>query len=304
MMVVSCGFTIGGVVGGLIAAALIPEFGWRSVFFIGGALPFVLGLLMWFALPESVQFLIQRKEGLTRVRRNLERCAASVKDEPMDTVFLVPESRPKGAPLVALFRDGRARVTGLLWVVNFCNLLDMYFLSNWLPTVIREAGYSTGIAVYAGTALWVGGVVGTVILGRIIDRVGFTPVLTTTFLLAVVATAAIGSPLVITSIFLLFLSIFLSGFAVIGGQPALNALAATYYPTALRSTGIGWSLGIGRIGSVVGPVAGGLLMHLHWSSTSLFIAAAVPAICSMLGVLSVHFVMRGQAAPKESTAYQ
>jgi AAHS family 4-hydroxybenzoate transporter-like MFS transporter len=171
----------------------------------------------------------------------------------------------------------------------------MYFLSNWLPTVIREAGYSTSIAVYAGTALWGGGVIGTLALGRIIDRVGFTRVLATTFLLAIFSTAAIGNPLVVVSVGALFVAIFLTGFSVIGGQPALNALAATYYPTALRSTGIGWSLGVGRIGSVVGPVLGGALMHLQWSSASLFAAAAVPAAVSMLGVLGIHLSMRGGA---------
>jgi AAHS family 4-hydroxybenzoate transporter-like MFS transporter len=294
MMIVSCGFTIGGVVGGLITAALIPHFGWRAVFFVGGAIPFALGVLMWMALPESIQFLIFRKGDAARIRRGLKKIAPAA-HVPSDAVFEVSEQKPKGVPFVELFKDGRTRITLLLWVVNFANLLDMYFLSNWLPTVIREAGYSTSTAVYAGTALWGGGVIGTLALGRVIDRVGFTRVLATTFLLAIVATAAIGNPLVLVSAGALFVAIFLTGFSIIGGQPALNALAATYYPTALRSTGIGWSLGIGRIGSVVGPVLGGTLMHLQWSSASLFVAAAVPAAISMLGVVCIHLSMRGSA---------
>ncbi|WP_341318370.1 MFS transporter [Paraburkholderia sp. IMGN_8] len=294
MMIVSCGFTIGGVIGGLITAALIPNFGWRSVFFVGGAIPFALGVLMWAALPESIQFLIFRKGDATRIRRGLAKIAPAA-DVPSDAVFEVSEQKPKGVPFVELFKDGRTRVTLLLWIVNFANLLDMYFLSNWLPTVIRETGYSTSTAVYAGTALWGGGVIGTLALGHIIDRVGFTRVLATTFLLAIVATAAIGNPRVLVSVGALFIAIFLTGFSIIGGQPALNALAATYYPTALRSTGIGWSLGVGRVGSVVGPVLGGALMHLQWSSASLFVAAAVPAAISMLGVLCIHLSMRGGA---------
>jgi AAHS family 4-hydroxybenzoate transporter-like MFS transporter len=209
---------------------------------------------------------------------------------PADAVFTSAETRSRGVPFVELFKEGRARVTVLLWIVNFANLLAMYFLSNWLPTVIHGAGYSTQTAVLAGTALWGGGVIGTLLLGRIIDFAGFTRVLATVFVIAIVATAAIGNPVVLASVGAMFVAIFLTGFSVIGGQPAINALAATYYPTSLRSTGIGWSLGVGRIGSVVGPVLGGALMHLQWSSASLFLAAAVPACVSLAAIVGIHRV--------------
>ncbi|MBN3811190.1 MFS transporter [Paraburkholderia sp. Ac-20347] len=291
MMIVSCGFTLGGVVGGLITAALIPAFGWRAVFFVGGAIPLAMGVLMWLALPESIQFLLFRQRGsahgAARARRQLARIAPTL-PLPDDVVLTSAETRSRGLPFVELFKEGRARVTVLLWIVNFANLLDMYFLSNWLPTVIRDAGYSTQTAVLAGTALWGGGVIGTLLLGRIIDVAGFTRVLASTFLIAIVSTAAIGNPAVMVSVVAMFVAIFLTGFSIIGGQPALNALAATYYPTSLRSTGIGWSLGVGRIGSVVGPMLGGALLHLNWSSSALFVAAAVPACVSLLGIMAIH----------------
>jgi MFS transporter, AAHS family, 4-hydroxybenzoate transporter len=300
MMIVSCGFTLGGVLGGLITAVLIPAFGWRAVFFVGGAIPLVMGVLMWIALPESIQFLLfrQGRDAEARVRRNLARVAPAL-PLPAGTVFTTAEKRSAGVPFVELFKEGRARVTVLLWIVNFANLLDMYFLSNWLPTVIRDAGYTTQTAVLAGTALWGGGVIGTLLLGRIIDLVGFTRVLATTFVIAIVATAAIGNPAVMVSVLAMFVAIFLTGFSIVGGQPAINALAATYYPTSLRSTGIGWSLGIGRIGSVVGPVLGGALLHLHWSSAALFKAAAVPACISLAGIVAIHYVNRGASRATE-----
>lgn len=302
MMVVSCGFTVGGVVGGLITAGLIPHVGWRAVFFVGGAIPLVLGALMWVALPESIQFLIFRKGQDRRVRQHLARVAPSVRI-PDDARFELPEVKSEGVPFIELFRDGRARVTLLLWLVNFANLLDMYFLSNWLPTVMRDAGFSISTSVFAGTVLWTGGVVGTLALGRIIDKLGFTNVLAITFLIAIGATAAIGNVAVMASVGAVFVAIFLAGLTIIGGQPALNALAATYYPTSLRSTGIGWSLGVGRIGSVIGPVVGGTLMHLQWSSSSLFLAAAVPACVSMAGIIAIGFANRanGGARPLAST---
>ncbi len=306
MMIVSCGFTLGGVLGGLITAALIPAWGWRAVFFVGGAIPLVLGVLMWLALPESLQFMLFRSKdarGDARVRRNLARIGPA-QSFTADTVFTTPDQPARGMPFVELFKDGRARVTVLLWIVNFANLLDMYFLSNWLPTVIRDAGYSTQTAVFAGTALWAGGVIGTLLLGRVIDFAGFTRVLATTFLIAIVATAAIGNPAVMMSVAAMFVAIFLAGFAIMGGQPALNALAGTYYPTSLRSTGIGWSLGVGRVGSVVGPVLGGALLRLQWSSASLFLAAALPACVSLVGVLAIHRATAGNRGERATSALE
>lgn len=289
MMIVSCGFTLGGVVGGLLTAVLIPSFGWRSVFLVGGIIPLLISIVMWLRLPESIQFLVFKKGDREQIRKNLMQIAPQL-HLPRDTEFELEETmKEQGVPFIALFKDGRARVTMLLWLVNFSNLLQMYFLSNWLPTVMREAGYSTQMAVLAGTMLWVGGVVGTLALGRIIDRLGFIPVLAVSFLTAIVSTALIGNPVVIASVGIIFMMIFFSGFAIVGGQPALNALAATYYPTSLRSTGIGWSLGVGRVGSVIGPVLGGYLMHLNWSHHQLFIAAAVPAVVSLCGILAIRF---------------
>lgn len=288
MMLVSCGYTVGGVVGGLISAALIPTFGWRSVFVVGGVIPLLISAAMWLRMPESIQFLVAKKGDGARIRRNLALVAPGL-HLPDDAHFVLHEAaRTTGAPFVALFQEGRARVTLLLWLINFANLLDMYFLSNWLPTVMREAGYSTQNAVLAGTTLWIGGTVGTLALGRIIDRVGLIPVLMATFMIAIVSTALIGNPVATASLGIIIALIFLSGFAIVGGQPALNALAATYYPTSLRSTGIGWSLGVGRVGSVIGPVLGGYLMHLQWSQSQLFMAAAVPAVVSLLGVLAIR----------------
>src|SRR5450830_241525 len=192
-----------------------------------------------------------------------------------------------GAAVGELFRDGRAGVTLLLWLISFMNLINLYFLSNWLPTLIKDAGYSTGTAVLIGTSLQVGGIVGTLTLGWFINRFGFTKVLGSCFVVACVFIALIGH--VATMPVLLFISVVVAGFCVVGGQPAVNALAGTFYPTQLRSTGIGWALGIGRIGSVLGPVIGGQLIAMQWANSSLFIAAAVPAIISALMVARLHW---------------
>jgi MFS transporter, AAHS family, 4-hydroxybenzoate transporter len=166
-------------------------------------------------------------------------------------------------------------VTVLLWVVFFMSLLDLYLLSNWLPTVLNDLGVSVSGAAAIGAMLQVGGVVGTFTLGQFIDRFSFRA-LSLTYLAAAVAVAAVG--MASHSIVLVTIAIFASGFCIVGGQIASNALTATFYPTAIRSTGVGWALGIGRIGSIVGPLIGGVMLARDMGPQPLFGAAAVPAL--------------------------
>jgi AAHS family 4-hydroxybenzoate transporter-like MFS transporter len=182
------------------------------------------------------------------------------------------------------------------------NLLNLYFLANWLPTIAKSAGLPISTAVLIGTTLQVGGVIGTLVMGPVIDRFGFYKVLIPGFVIAAFAIVTIGQPGI--SLRLLFAVVTITGLCIIGGQPAVNALAATYYPTTLRSTGIGWSLGIGRVGSIVGPVLGGELIHLNWSNSDIFIAVAVPAVISSLMLLLMALDARGKTleAPSEAAS--
>jgi AAHS family 4-hydroxybenzoate transporter-like MFS transporter len=277
MMFVSCGFTAGAIIGGLLSALMIPAWGWQSVFYLGGIVPLAIGLLMVFQMPESMQFLVLRGRGMGLVAKSLRRIDASVAIDD-ETQYVVQESRHGRAPMIELFADGRARTTLLLWVINFMNLLILYFLSDWIPTIAKSAGYSMSTSVLLGTSLLSGGLIGTLLMGPAIDRMGFFKVLIPSFIVAAFGIAAIGQSA--ASLPWLFAVVTLTGFCVIGGQPAVNALAGSFYPTALRSTGIGWSLGIGRIGSIIGPVLGGQLIHLDWSNSQMFIAVAVPALIS------------------------
>ena len=160
-----------------------------------------------------------------------------------------------GIPVLHLFKESRTPVTLLLWVVFFMSLLDLYFLSNWLPTVLNDLGASVSSAAAIGSMLQVGGVVGTFALGSIIDRFSFRA-LALVYFAAVFAVGAIGQ--LGHSVVFVTMAIFAAGFCIVGGQIASNALAATFYPTAVRATGVGWALGIGRIGSIVGPLVGGV----------------------------------------------
>lgn len=281
MMTITVGFTAGGAVAGFVARALIPAFGWQSVFYVGGAIPLAIAVAMYVALPESLQFLAVRRR-LHEVSRWLKQLDPTLKlDE--STEYVTNEESKSGMPFVHLFRDGRSVVTVLLWVINFMNLLNLYSVTSWLPTVVNGMGYSANTAVLVGTVVWVGGTIGTFGLAWAITRWGFTRTLMLNYALATVAIAAIGQPGIALAV--LTLIVFVTGWCIVGGQPGMNAFAATFYPTYLRSTGVGWALGIGRVGAIVGPYIGGVMIGAKWTSQQLFWAAAVPAFISAATLL-------------------
>jgi AAHS family 4-hydroxybenzoate transporter-like MFS transporter len=288
VMIMFCGFSIGAALGGLLAAALIPQFGWRSVFVVGGIAPLLLVPILALRLPESVRFLALTGNAHARVAELLALINPKLAFAPA-TQFVVHEPGLAGMPVLHLFREGRTLPTLLLWVVFFMSLLDLYFLSNWLPTVLNDLGASVSAAAVIGSMLQVGGVVGTFALGSVIDRFSFRA-LALVYFAAVFAVGAIGQ--LGHSVAFVTMAIFAAGFCIVGGQIAANALTATFYPTSMRATGVGWALGIGRVGSIIGPLIGGALLTAKWSTGSVFVAAATAALCASLAAFSLSRLAR------------
>src|SRR5258707_14511589 len=273
VMIMFCGFSVGAALVGLLAAALIPQFGWRSVFVVGGVAPLLLVPILALRLPESVRFLALAGGANERVAQLLGFIAPKAALAPATRV-VGHEPGLAGIPVLHLFRDGRTLATLLLWVVFFMSLLDLYFLSNWLPTVLNDLGASVSSAAAIGSMLQIGGVGGTFALGSIIDRFSFRA-LALVYFAAVFAVGAIGQ--LGHSVVFVTLAIFAAGFCIVGGQISANALAAGLYPTSVRATGVSWALGIARVGSIVGPPIGGALLAAKWSTAPVFGAAAPPA---------------------------
>jgi AAHS family 4-hydroxybenzoate transporter-like MFS transporter len=304
VMLMFCGFSIGGALGGLVAAALIPHFGWRMVFVVGGAAPLLLAPILALKLPESVRFLALTGRADVRVGRLLGLINPRTLFAPAIR-FVVNEPELKGIPVKHLFKGGRTLATLLLWVLFFMSLLDIYFLSTWLPTVLSDFGASVSKAAQVGALLQIGGVVGTLVLGSIIDRFSFRAVALVYFM-AVFAIGAIGQ--LGYSIVLIGSAIFVAGFCIAGGQIASNALAAGFYPTSVRATGVGWALGIGRVGSIVGPLVGGALLAMKWSAGEVFVTAAAAALCAALAAFSLSRLAglggSGKVAPDRTDALE
>jgi MFS transporter, AAHS family, 4-hydroxybenzoate transporter len=287
IMIVGVGFTGGAAIGGFIANALIPRYGWHSVFYFGGALPLLLAVAMIFLLPESAQLMVLRNKSRAQLAKWLNRISPGV-NATATSEFVVREENKKGVPLMHLFREGRAVATILFWVVNFMNLLNLYALANWLAIVVTNMGYPTQ-AVLVSTTLQAGGTVGTFGLAWMVARGGFVRVMAVTFTIAALSIAFIGQQGL--SLPMIFVAVFIAGWCVVGSQPGLNALSGAYYPTYVRSTGVGAGLGVGRIGAIVGPLIGAQFIAAHWTTRDMFLAAAVPAAISAIAMFSLRFVV-------------
>jgi AAHS family 4-hydroxybenzoate transporter-like MFS transporter len=290
-MVMFCGFSIGAAAGGFASAALIETFGWRSIFIVGGVLPCVLAVVAAVALPESIRFLTLKGGRERQLKRYVAKIAPESRFDD-GVSFAVAEQAAQSSTVGQLFAAGRTPVTLLIWVIFFMSLLTLYFLNNWLPTIMTEAGIRLETAAVITAMFQVGGTVGALTLGRRIDRYLSFNVLAAAYGGACLAVFAIGAAG--AGLWALVTTIFIAGFCVIGGQAGSNALAADFYPTAIRSTGVGWALGIGRIGSILGPFVGGYLLSSVTETRHVFWVVAMPTLLAMAAALAVAALRQKQ----------
>ncbi|MFE6718265.1 MFS transporter [Streptomyces albidoflavus] len=267
-----CGFPLGAVIGGVLSAQLIPAYGWQSIFVLGGAVPLLLLPVFWMLLPESARFLTNSGDH-RRLDAVLRRMGWSLPARE-----ILPEPAPSRSPVIGLFTEGRAAGTLLLWVTLFMSLLLTYLLINWIPLVARDTGIGASGAVLAVAALNLGSIAGQLVIGRLADRHSPTAVTGAAFALGAVAIAGIG--LAGESSTTLLVTAFVAGFLSIGAQMCTVALCAIFYETSLRATGVGWAMGIGRIGGIVGPVLGGVAVAAGTSVPQLFLLTGAASLCA------------------------
>ncbi len=298
--VLFCGLPLGGFICGMLSAAIAPVWGWQLVFIFGGIFPLALSFFLMVFLPESVQFLSQRKADPRKIAKLLAPIAPDLKAGITPAHVEIPraanEVDHKGMSVKHLFTDGRAIGTILLWIPNFMNLLLMYVIVNWLPILLTAAGMSVSDGVTATSFYSLGGILGTLAEGFLIKYGGSFRVLLAQFglcglFIALMAMTA-GTWVIVAVI------AFLLGFLVIGAQAGLNVLAAQFYPTFIRSTGVGWALGMGRIGSIVGPLLAGVLLSRSWQPGQVLLAGAIPALFAFASILL------GRWAPGDQTPYR
>jgi AAHS family 4-hydroxybenzoate transporter-like MFS transporter len=288
VMVIFTGNPLGGFLGGQAIALLLPHFGWPVIFFIGGILPLVLIPVMLFWLPESPRFLLARGHMTTRTERLLQ----TLNIEPAGTGDGTRHEVDvhTGNPVAGLFRDGLASTTVLVWALYFANLLSLYLIQYWLPTVLNLSGLAPADAVFAASLMAAGPLVSVFAMAPLSRRFGPQRVLAVMLSTGVLVIAAVG--LANPPHDLLLLAIFLMGCCTIGAMTGINGMTAALYPARVRTTGMGWALGIGRLGGIGGPWLGGVLLTAGWPPRQIFLCACVTALIATFCVVMLHIVER------------
>jgi AAHS family 4-hydroxybenzoate transporter-like MFS transporter len=296
------GITTGSGAPGNIQAWLIPEYGWEIMFWIGGLAPLIIALCLKFALPESVKYLARRPERRAELLATVRRLRPDLQI-PDDAQFILgadPEAAaaktPAGARgegsalrqlggatgLKQLYSGSLAFITPLLWLCFATALMANYFLNSWLPLIFESNGLTPKQAGIATSLYHYGGTIGGILVSLVLGRYGFV-VIAALFLLAGPAIAAIGLEGISYGMMALMGAV--AGFCVLGAQFGNNAASGLIYPTAVRSRGVGWALGIGRFGSILGPLVGGALIALQLPLQKLFLLAATPMFVGVIAAI-------------------
>jgi AAHS family 4-hydroxybenzoate transporter-like MFS transporter len=283
IIAVSC-VPLGGAVPGFVTAVFVPQYGWQILFLIGGIVPIIIAVAAMLGLPESIKFMALH-EGQ---RRKMESTIKAIRPDyqvPANAKFVIEDEKQfPGFNPAYLFRDGLALITPLLWLLFALNLMGYFFLISWTPTLMTAAKLPPATAALAGAMLQVGGTVGALLLCWWLQKYRFFAV-AIMFVIAVPVVGSIGFA-GLTSKEMLLTATFFAGFFVLGIQSAINAIGALVYPTSLRANGSGWELGIGRIGSIAGPLVGALLIGLPVQS--LYMWSALPFAAGAVICFAIH----------------
>ncbi len=277
-----CSMPLGALVGGLVSSIMLPRWGWQSVFYAGGILPLVVALILIKVLPESIRFLGVSRKDRSAMGRILAKIAPDVAQAGINFSPPVEDRRLEKMPVIQLFTEGRAVGTVLLWIPFFMNLLMLYFIVTWLPALLRQTHMPALAGILAVSIFSLGGIVGSLLQGRVMSAQGSFAVLLAEFAASILLIGYLGS---IDSFPVMMIATFVLGCLIQGAQAGLNALAATFYPTSMRSTGVGWALGVGRIGSIVGPIFGGIMVSHAWTLRQIFFGGALPALLAALAIV-------------------
>ncbi len=279
------GFPLGAALGGFLAAWMIPHWGWRSVLELGGALPIVLALFMLFALPESVRYLVARGAPVERIRAVLARISASIgKAERfvLGETVVAKVANDQGKSGVALILS-RSYIVGsaMLWLTYGMGIVIFYALINWMPILLKDAGLEPQTALLVTSLFPLGGV-GAIAFGLLMDKFNANRVIMIGYLITAACVYAIGQ--VAGNLGWLVVMVFVGGAVMNTTQTSMPALAAAFYPTAGRATGVAWMMAIGRIGAVAAPFLVAELQRRHFDFAQIFAVLAIPGVIAAIAL--------------------
>lgn len=279
------GYPFGAMLVGPIANSVISAHGWETMFIGGGVASLIMGLIIWFLLPESVDFLSLKANRSDKELKQINNILARFKRAPIDALAEPKDSGLIKAASVRSILSSEFRVdTLILWTTYFMGFFCVYFLVTWIPTLFVDAGYSRGQGIQALTYNNAGAVVGILIIGLWAKKIKLAKPIAVFFLGGALSLALIWF-FKIKDATLLNSMIFLNGLLLQGAFTALYAVASRYYPTRVRATGIGWGAGLGRVGAIASPIVAGILAASGWDMYSLFMLFALPLVIAAVLIL-------------------
>jgi len=274
-----CGFPLGAALGGFLAAWMIPHWGWRSVLLLGGVAPVLVGIAIVLALPESVRFLLARGGRQEQVRAALRRISAGADQA---AAFVTTEKAAAGSGMGVIMSRPYRLGTMMLWAAYFMGLVIFYALINWMPLLFKDAGLSAHHATLVAALFPLGGV-GAVLSGWLMDRYNANLVIATGFALTAASIFAIGQSA--GNLGLLTTVVFVAGVVMNTAQSSLPALAASFYPTQGRATGVAWMMGFGRLGGIAGSFLVAELARLQFGIGVIFGVVALAGAAAAVALL-------------------
>ncbi|MEN0105933.1 MAG: aromatic acid/H+ symport family MFS transporter [Pseudomonas sp.] len=283
----AAGYSLGGVLGGLVAAAVMDTYGWHAVFLAGGVTPLLLLPFLFKYLPESLARLFADAPPYTRLMKITRRFMPDWQVPAPTPVAAEAKAPSTRFPVLNLFRDGWARPTLFIWGTFLSGLVLTYFYLSWLPVLLKQSGMTTNAANVTTSLFLLSGVVGAVIMSYLADRLqNKTRVLAAMLAGAAIATVCIGRSQGHAEWLVVF--VLVAGFCIIGAQLMLNSFTSSFYPSYARATGIGWAMGIGRCGSIMAPLLGSALLATNTPVEQIFYVFVAPAVTAMVLILQVR----------------
>lgn len=284
-----CGFPVGAASGGFLAAWIIPEFGWQSVLFLGGIVPVILAIFLIFFVPESARYSINKGLSQEKIKATLSRISTTAKDY---TSFYLSENNTavatnKSEGIRVILSKHYALGSVMLWITYFMGLIIFYGVSNWMPTLFTTAHIGGSLAAIV-TGLFALGGLGAIANGWLMDRYNPSLLIATFFSLTFLTVGAIGYSIDMGTAALVFITI-IAGIVMNTAQSSLPSFAASFYPTAGRSTGVSWMLGIGRFGGIAGSYLVAELIKRNMDLQQIFLVLAIPAAISTCTLLVIYF---------------
>ena len=279
----------GAMIGGILAAKILPLWGWQSIYIIGGVIPLALLVLMFFVLPESLEYLAQRPT--EKNKASIAKILNKISAQPIqlnEDVFAKSEiQKVEPAKLSSLFQNGLAKTTVGVWGTYFFNWIAWFMLLSWLPTILKQSGLDPIQAPYASVTVNAAFIVFAIPLAYFLPKINTVKILYFMFACGIAVAIALGLSIETAQWSMIFALIALAGFGIGGQQLALNYLVVASYPAEVRATATGWAIGMGRFGAILGSAIGGTVLS-GFGSSGYFYALAIPLVIAWVCVILIR----------------